>query len=130
MILGFGAIGACSALVGRALGLDVIVSEPSAERLTHAAELGLRVHEPEGVPRDVARSLRTLTDGADVVIDASGAPLALEAAPDMTIRGGRAARGPPQGAAAARPGAAARPLRAVADRIARLRARPAGAPRR
>lgn len=92
VILGFGAIGACSALVGRALGLDVIVSEPSAERLTHAAELGLRVHEPEGVPRDVARSLRTLTDGgADVVIDASGAPPALEAAPDMTIRGGRVA---------------------------------------
>ena len=55
-------------------------------------ELGLRVHEPEGGPRDVARSLRTLTDGgADVVIDASGAPPALEAAPDMTIRGGRVA---------------------------------------
>ena len=37
VVLGFGAIGACSALVGRALGLDVLVSEPSAERLTHAA---------------------------------------------------------------------------------------------
>ena len=32
------------------------------------------------------------------MIDASGAPPALEAAPDMTIRGGRVARGPPQGA--------------------------------
>lgn len=92
VVLGFGAIGACSALVGRALGLDVLVSEPSAERRAHAARLGLRVHEPEGGPRGVARELRALTDGgADIVIDASGAPPALEAAPDMTMRGGRVA---------------------------------------
>ena len=92
VILGFGAIGACGALVGRALGLEVLVSEPGDERRTHAVELGLPVHEPEGSPRDVARALRDRTDGgADVVIDASGAAAALEAAPDMTIRGGRVA---------------------------------------
>jgi (R,R)-butanediol dehydrogenase/meso-butanediol dehydrogenase/diacetyl reductase len=92
VILGFGAIGACSALVGRAIGLDVLVSEPGVERRSRAVDLGFRVHAPEGRPRDVARAVRALTDGGgDVVIDASGAPPALEAAPDMTVRGGRIA---------------------------------------
>ena len=92
VVLGFGAIGACSALVGRAMGLDVLVSEPGGERRSKAVDLGLRVHVPEGAPRDVARSVRAATDGgAEVVIDASGAPPALEAAPDMTLRGGRVA---------------------------------------
>lgn len=92
VVLGFGAIGACSALVGRAMGLDVLVSEPGAERRERAVDLGFRVHEPGGTPRDVARSVRELTDGgADLVVDASGAPPALEAAPDMTVRGGRIA---------------------------------------
>lgn len=90
VVLGCGAIGACSALVGRALGLDVLVSEPGDERRAHAVDLGFRVHSPEGAPRDVARAIRELTDGgADIVVDASGAPPALEAAPDMTMRGGR-----------------------------------------
>ena len=90
VVLGFGAIGACSAIVGRAMGLDVLVSEPGEERRSRAVDLGFRVHTPEGTPRDVARSVRGLTDGgADLVVDASGAPQALEAAPDMTLRGGR-----------------------------------------
>lgn len=92
IVLGFGAIGACSALVGRAMGLDILVSEPGERRRGRALDLGFRVHDPEGSPRDVARSLRALTGGgADVVVDASGAPPALEAAPDMTVRGGRIA---------------------------------------
>jgi (R,R)-butanediol dehydrogenase/meso-butanediol dehydrogenase/diacetyl reductase len=90
VVLGFGAIGACTALVGRAMGLDVLVSEPGEERRSRAVDLGFRVHAPEGSPRDVARAVRALTDGgADLVVDASGAPPALEAAPDMTVRGGR-----------------------------------------
>jgi (R,R)-butanediol dehydrogenase/meso-butanediol dehydrogenase/diacetyl reductase len=92
VVLGFGAIGASSALVGRATGLDVLVSEPGEERRARAVDLGFRVHAPDGSPRDVARAVRELTDGgADVVVDASGAPAALEAAPDMTVRGGRVA---------------------------------------
>jgi (R,R)-butanediol dehydrogenase/meso-butanediol dehydrogenase/diacetyl reductase len=92
VVLGFGAIGACTAIVARALGLEVLVSEPTAERRARAGELGMAVHEPEGSPRDVARSLRERTNGgADIVIDASGAPAALAAAPDMTTRGGRVA---------------------------------------
>ena len=89
-ILGFGPIGACSAIVGRALGLEVLVSEPGDARRAHAEALGFPVHVPEGSPRDVARSIRAMTDGgADFVVDASGVPAALEAAPDMTVRGGR-----------------------------------------
>jgi len=92
VVLGFGAIGACTALVGHAMGLDILVSEPGERRRERALDLGFRVHDPEGSPRDVARALRALTDGgADVVVDASGAPPALEAAPDMTVRGGRIA---------------------------------------
>ena len=92
VVLGFGAIGACSALVGRAMGLDVLVSEPGEQRGARAADLGFRVHLPEGPPRDVARAVRGLTGGgAEIVIDASGVPAALEAAPDMTARGGRVA---------------------------------------
>jgi (R,R)-butanediol dehydrogenase/meso-butanediol dehydrogenase/diacetyl reductase len=92
VILGFGAIGACSAEVAAAMGLRVLVSEPVAARRERAQELGYEVHEPKGEPRDVARSVRELTGGAaQIVVDASGVPAALEAAPDMTARGGRIA---------------------------------------
>lgn len=90
VVLGFGAIGACTALVAAALGLDVLVSEPGEARRARAQALGFRVHAPAGEPRDVARAVRAATGGgAQVVVDASGAPAALEAAPDMTRRGGR-----------------------------------------
>lgn len=90
VVLGFGAIGACTALVAAAMGLGVIVSEPGAERRARAQELGFAVHAPEGDARDVARALRGATGGgAQLVVDASGVPAALEAAPDMTRRGGR-----------------------------------------
>jgi (R,R)-butanediol dehydrogenase / meso-butanediol dehydrogenase / diacetyl reductase len=92
VVLGFGAIGACTAEVASALGLDVLVSEPGDERRAKAEELGHAVHSPEGEARDVARSVRALTGGgAQLVVDASGMPAALEAAPDMTVRGGRIA---------------------------------------
>ena len=92
VVLGFGAIGACTAEVAAALGLRVLVSEPADARRERALELGHAVHRPEGQPRDVARSVRELTSGAaQIVVDASGVPAALEAAPDMTARGGRIA---------------------------------------
>ena len=90
VVLGFGAIGACTAEVARAMGLDVLVSEMRPERRERAIALGYPVHTPSGSARDVARSVRDLTGGgASVVIDATGVPAALEAAPDMTVRGGR-----------------------------------------
>jgi (R,R)-butanediol dehydrogenase/meso-butanediol dehydrogenase/diacetyl reductase len=92
VVLGFGAIGACTAEVASAMGLGVLVSEPGAERRARAEQLGHAVHVPEGEPRDVAKSVRALTGGgAQIVVDASGVPAALEAAPDMTKRGGRIA---------------------------------------
>jgi (R,R)-butanediol dehydrogenase/meso-butanediol dehydrogenase/diacetyl reductase len=92
VVLGFGAIGACTAEVAAAMGLAVLVSEPVAARRERAQALGHAVHVPEGDPRDVARSVREMTAGAaQIVVDASGVPAALEAAPDMTARGGRIA---------------------------------------
>lgn len=92
VVLGFGAIGACTAEVAAALGLSVLVSEPREERRERAAALGYAVHTPQGSTRDIARSVRELTGGgAQIVVDASGAAAALEAAPDMTVRGGRIA---------------------------------------
>jgi (R,R)-butanediol dehydrogenase/meso-butanediol dehydrogenase/diacetyl reductase len=92
VVLGFGAIGACTAEVAAALGLQVLVSEVLPERRAAAVALGYAVHAPEGDARDVARAVRALTDGgAQLVVDASGVAAALEAAPDMTVRGGRIA---------------------------------------
>jgi (R,R)-butanediol dehydrogenase/meso-butanediol dehydrogenase/diacetyl reductase len=92
VVLGFGPIGACTAEVASAMGLEVLVSEPGDERRAQAEELGYAVHSPAGDRRDVARSVRSLTGGgAQIVVDASGVPAALEAAPDMTRRGGRIA---------------------------------------
>jgi (R,R)-butanediol dehydrogenase / meso-butanediol dehydrogenase / diacetyl reductase len=91
-VLGFGAIGACTSEVAAAMGLDVLVSEPGDERRAKAEELGYAVHVPEGERRDVTRSVRKRTGGgAQIVVDCSGVPAALEAAPDMTLRGGRIA---------------------------------------
>ena len=92
VVLGFGPIGACTAEVASAMGLDVLVSEPGPDRRARAEELGYAVHVPEGEKRDVTRSVRERTGGgAQIVVDASGVPAALEAAPDMTRRGGRIA---------------------------------------
>lgn len=92
VVLGFGAIGACVAEVAAALGLAVLVSEVREERRAAARALGHAVHAPAGDARSVARAVRELTNGgADLVVDASGVAAALEAAPDMTVRGGRIA---------------------------------------
>jgi len=88
VILGFGPIGATTAAMAQAMGLDVLVSEPSPGRRRRAEELGYRTIHPEGSPRDFARAVREATGGgAELVVDCSGVPAALEAAPDMTIRG-------------------------------------------
>jgi len=92
VVLGFGPIGACTAESAAAMGLRVLVSEPAAARRERARALGHEVHTPEGDARDVARSVRAMTaGGAQIVVDASGVPAALEVAPEMTARGGRIA---------------------------------------
>jgi (R,R)-butanediol dehydrogenase / meso-butanediol dehydrogenase / diacetyl reductase len=92
VVLGFGAIGACTAEIAAAMGLTVLVSEPGAARRARAKELGHDTIAPEGSAREVASAVRGRTGGgAQVVVDASGVAAALEAAPDMTRRGGRVA---------------------------------------
>ena len=92
VVLGFGAIGACAAEIATAIGLDVLVSEPADERRARAQALGHATLKPEGSPRDVAREVRQRTGGgAQIVVDATGVPAALEIAPEMTMRGGRIA---------------------------------------
>lgn len=92
VVLGYGPIGACTALIARALGMGVLVGELHPGRRGRAEAEGLRVFDPSGEPREVARAARRLTaggDGADVVVDCTGAVPALEAALEMTGRGGR-----------------------------------------
>jgi (R,R)-butanediol dehydrogenase/meso-butanediol dehydrogenase/diacetyl reductase len=89
IVLGFGAIGASSALVGRAIGCDVLVSEPNALRRERAATLGFAVDDAAGEPREAARRLRARTGGgARVVIDATGVGAVLAGAAELTRRGG------------------------------------------
>lgn len=89
-ILGFGPIGACTALMARSLGIEPLVCEPHPGRRARAESMGFTVHAPSGTPAEVAKQVRGLTGGgAQVVVDCSGARAALAAAPDMTPRGGR-----------------------------------------
>lgn len=94
VVIGYGPIGACTALVARALGLEAIVVERHPGRRARAEAEGFAVHDADGEPRDVARDIRAMTTvgtagGAEIVVDCSGAVPALEAALEMTTRGGR-----------------------------------------
>lgn len=90
VITGFGPIGAATAEVAGALGLAVLVVEPNELRRGRAEELGYATLSPDGEPRKVSRAVRELTGGgAPVVVECSGAPAAVELAPEMSCRGGR-----------------------------------------
>jgi (R,R)-butanediol dehydrogenase/meso-butanediol dehydrogenase/diacetyl reductase len=89
IVLGFGAIGACTAAVAAALGLEVLVSEPNEGRRARADAAGHRTFEPGGDARADARAMREMTDGgARLVVDATGVPAVLAGAQDLTRRGG------------------------------------------
>jgi (R,R)-butanediol dehydrogenase / meso-butanediol dehydrogenase / diacetyl reductase len=91
VVIGHGPIGACTALVARALGLEALVIELHPGRRARAEAEGFATLAPEGEPREVAKTVRGLTGGlgAEIVIDCSGALPAVEAALEMTTRGGR-----------------------------------------
>lgn len=94
VVIGYGPIGACTALVARAAGLEPLVLERHPGRRRRAEEEGFATLDPEGEPREVAKQVRELTtagpaSGAEIVVDCSGAVPALEAALEMTTRGGR-----------------------------------------
>jgi (R,R)-butanediol dehydrogenase/meso-butanediol dehydrogenase/diacetyl reductase len=94
VVIGYGPIGACTALVARASGVEPLVVELHPGRRARAEAEGFQTLAPEGEPREVAKAVRGLTQtskesGANVVVDCSGAGPALEAALEMTTRGGR-----------------------------------------
>ncbi len=90
VVIGYGPVGAATALIARSLGMEPLVCELSPGRLARAAAHGFETHAPEREGKDFARSVRGLTGGgAGVVVDCSGAVPALEAAMEMSERGGR-----------------------------------------
>jgi (R,R)-butanediol dehydrogenase/meso-butanediol dehydrogenase/diacetyl reductase len=90
VVLGYGPVGAATALIGRSLGLDPLVCELSPGRLARAEAHGFETHTPEPEKKDFAKAVRGLTaGGAGIVVDCTGAVPALEAALEMTERGGR-----------------------------------------
>jgi (R,R)-butanediol dehydrogenase/meso-butanediol dehydrogenase/diacetyl reductase len=90
VVIGYGPVGAATALLGRSLGLDPLVCELSPGRLARAAAHGFETHAPEPEKKDFAKAVRGLTGGgAGVIVDCTGAVPALEAALEMSERGGR-----------------------------------------
>jgi (R,R)-butanediol dehydrogenase/meso-butanediol dehydrogenase/diacetyl reductase len=90
VVIGYGPVGAATALIGRSLGLDPLVCELSPGRLARAAAHRFETHAPEPEKKDFAKAVRGLTGGgAGIVVDCTGAVPALEAALEMSERGGR-----------------------------------------
>jgi (R,R)-butanediol dehydrogenase / meso-butanediol dehydrogenase / diacetyl reductase len=90
LVLGFGTIGAASALVARAIGALPHVVELDDERRRTAERLGLPTLDPGD---DLARRVRKqLGDGgADVVVESTGVAAMVPVAIECAARGGRVA---------------------------------------
>jgi (R,R)-butanediol dehydrogenase/meso-butanediol dehydrogenase/diacetyl reductase len=90
VVVGFGPVGACTAEVGVALGMSVVVVEPHDGRRRRAQALGHATYAPVGDVRADARAVRLLlgSAGADVVIDCAGTPQSLVMSCEMARRGG------------------------------------------
>jgi (R,R)-butanediol dehydrogenase/meso-butanediol dehydrogenase/diacetyl reductase len=90
LVLGFGTIGAASALVARALGALPHVVELDEERRRVAERLGLPTLDPgDDLPRRVRKQLGD--GGADVVVESTGVAAVLPVAIECAARGGRVA---------------------------------------
>ena len=77
VVIGYGPIGACTALVGRALGLEALVLETHPGRRARAEAEGFATYDPGGGTREVAREVRGLVGGgnaagAEIVVDCIG----------------------------------------------------------
>jgi (R,R)-butanediol dehydrogenase/meso-butanediol dehydrogenase/diacetyl reductase len=84
-VLGAGPIGLATALSFAALGVEVVISDPSARRREAARLLGFE-HVLDPVTHDVLAYVLELTDGVgvDASVDAAGVPAAIETALDVT----------------------------------------------
>lgn len=88
LVLGFGPIGAASALTGRTLGARTVVVEPDERRAAIAADCGFAVVEAgDGLQRRVRAQIGG--GGADVVVDSTGVAAVLPQAVECAKRGGR-----------------------------------------
>ncbi|MDR1710361.1 MAG: alcohol dehydrogenase catalytic domain-containing protein [Propionibacteriaceae bacterium] len=72
-IAGAGPVGLLTALVARADGAEVVISEPSDVRRAVAQDLGFAVVPPEST-LSAELAARTAGEGGDIVCDASGHP--------------------------------------------------------
>lgn len=88
LVLGFGPIGAASALLAKALGASPHVVELDEGRRGRAAELGLPVWEPgEDLPKRARKSLGD--GGAPIVVETTGVASMAPVAVECASRGGR-----------------------------------------
>lgn len=88
VVLGFGPIGAASALVAQALGAAPVVVERHEGRRAAAERLGLRtVDAGEGLARRIRQSVGG--GGADVVVESTGVAALVPQAVECASRGGR-----------------------------------------
>ena len=85
-VLGLGAIGQLAARLYTATGAHVLAADLSAGRVALAQGAGVDAFVPEGTLTDAFR--RRFPEGADIVVDATGAnavlPLAIEIARDLS----------------------------------------------
>lgn len=89
VVLGFGPIGACSAVVARALGAPPVVVERDEGRRAAASALGF---ETLDAGDDLLRRVkRRLDGGAQLVVESTGAAALVGEAIAMTARGGAVA---------------------------------------
>jgi len=90
VVIGYGPVGAATALIARSLGMEPLVCELAPGRRARAEAHGFETHDPEPDGREFAKAVRGRTGGgAEIVVDCSGAVPALEAGIEMTQRGGR-----------------------------------------
>jgi alcohol dehydrogenase len=84
VVLGLGCVGLMATMVAAGTARKVIAVDGIAERRELAAAFGAEVVDPDGAPDAVAAATGGL--GADVVIEAAGAPAALQASLSL-VRG-------------------------------------------
>ncbi len=89
-VIGAGPVGYCTAIALRAAGMDeVVVVDRDEARLALAAAVGAATVDTGTQNAEMLLARRTQDRGADVVIDAVGAPDAYELAIESVRRGGR-----------------------------------------
>ena len=84
VVLGLGVVGVLTALLLQKAGATVLAADPSGDRRTLAASLGIRAFEPD----DLAS--RVPPDGVPLVLELSGSPTTLAEALDLLAHEGTA----------------------------------------